>query len=83
MSSAEQRAKARVAYIELRKNLIKMGGTVLEMMRHPDVSAEQVMQTHLSYSKVYGSFVETTKLLREKFLLRGTLISEPWWDKLP
>ena len=73
--------RARDIYIEMRKNLRHMGQTIKLLMRHPDATQEQLIQTHIAYSQLFTSYHATRALLRAKWPETKSGSTRPWpWN---
>lgn len=66
-----RRAKVRVMYQQMAALLDKMGNTVLELMAHPDATANQIMATHESYVKTHAMLCEVRQGMQKKGI-------DPW-----
>lgn len=79
----KQRTKPPKELVENYKQWAKlnndMGNTVLEMMRHPDATLEQLWAVRLQYADSYNEFNDMRKQLR-KMYWDGVYYTEkyPW-----
>ena len=56
-----------------------MGNTILELMRHPDSTLEQLWGARLTYADNYAEFNDMRKQLRSLFWDGGSLFEKyPW-----
>ena len=54
-------------YNAIHDTVDKAGKTLLELMRHPDATAEQLDEGRLKYFVMYNTWIEARMLLRERF----------------
>lgn len=75
---AEVLAKSIEHYKELKTHLAKADALMLEMMRHPDATPEQLWEMHESCVRIHKQVAETRDALRKRFPDRGTFRIYPW-----
>ena len=63
----QARADAKRLWRTLRESYAKAGQLVLEMMRHPDATDEQIAEVHKTYVRIYADIRKTQKDLRDKY----------------
>ena len=87
MNDREQQAKLRKAlpeirayYKELAAKTLRMGDLILEMMRHPDTTPQQVLDAQASYARTYASYLEVRDSLRKLYPPQHNvfLTAYPW-----
>lgn len=71
--STPQESRRRL-YVEVSKNLDAMGQRVLELMRHPDASPEDLTVAHRAYADAYNRWATVKFKLQQKYPDRGL----PW-----
>ena len=77
------RDKARKAFSRMRANIAELELCLLRLLRHSQVSQEQILAAREEYMRVYSSYVETRHGLQEKWPMRSQWgRNDPWWDKL-
>ena len=54
-------------YTELHSLIDAMGKTLLEMMRHPDTTAEMIDEARLKYFIAYATWIEARVALRKRY----------------
>lgn len=59
----------------------RMGQTVLEMMRHPDATLEQLWAVRLQYADSYAEFNDMRKQLRSLFWDGGSYFEKYPWNQ--
>lgn len=65
-------------YKEMMVNIVELERLVLQVMRHPDVTHEQVLTVKDSYTKMWASHNTLKATLRAKFPGGRTLTVLPW-----
>lgn len=87
MNDKERQAKLRMAlpeirayYKELADKTRRMGDLILEMMRHPDATPQQVLEAQASYARAYASYLEVRGSLRKLYPQQHSVFLKqyPW-----
>ena len=67
LSKSQKRDQAAVTYKAMVKNLDAMGKTLLELMRHPQATDDQVKAARHAYLDCYQSWIAARIKLREAY----------------
>lgn len=87
MTDKERQLKLRMAlpkvrdyYKALYAKTQEMGGTVLEMMRHPEATPELILDAQSRYARTYASYLEVRESLRKLYPQQHSvfLAQYPW-----
>jgi len=85
MNDKERQAKlpeVRIRYKELAAKTLRMGDLILEMMRHPEVSPELVLEAQASYARSYANFIQVRDSLRKLYPIQPSLFINAYpWEK--
>jgi len=78
-----RRHEAAVTFVKMEDNLRNMGGTIIQLMRHPDATEAMVVQAHIAYAEIWGSYQTTRTMLRARFPDTRTPYGQqlPWWKE--
>lgn len=87
MNDREQQAKlrgalpeVRIKYKEMANNVLDAGNLILEMMRHPAATPQQVLDAQASYARSYANFIQVRDSLRKLYPIQPSLFinARPW-----
>lgn len=72
--------KVRDYYKALYAKTQEMGGTLLEIMRHPETPQEMVLDAQARYARTYASYLEVRESLRKLYPQQHSvfLAQYPW-----
>lgn len=76
--AVNNRTNAIITYRNILINLKRMEGTVLQLMRHPQATPEQLTETSRAYAAVHASVLDVQRKLRAKYPTGGYDSLQPW-----
>lgn len=71
MDEATKKPSTRELYKAMKRNIAHMEQTMLELLRHPQVSANQVMNVQQQYQQMHASFIKVRGMLLQRCLINS------------
>jgi len=59
-------------------NLAEMEKQILKLVRHPDVTTEELLKAHAVYKEVHSSMMQTRAELEKQFPRKHAFLANPW-----
>jgi hypothetical protein len=85
MNDRERQAKlpeVRIRYKKMASDVLKAGNLILELMRHPDATPQQVLDAQASYARSYANFIQVRESLRKLYPIKPNLFINAYpWEK--
>lgn len=76
----EKIKQVRENFLAMQANIKRAGELILELMRHPDVTPEEVAAAQASYARSYAGFIQVRESLRKAIPPRKGVFTNihPW-----
>lgn len=74
--------EARTRYKAMASQTLKAGDLILELMRHPKATPQQVLDAQASYARSYANFIQVRDSLRKLYPIKPNLFTNAYpWEK--